>query len=59
MVGVDPKAKRLASSYLNISWVQHIDILPTAQEGLVQGAEITLEANLEQTPTRQVRRMRR
>jgi hypothetical protein len=58
-VGVDPMAKRLASSYLNISWVQHIDILPTAQEGLVQGAEIMLEANLEQTPTRQVRRMRR
>jgi hypothetical protein len=45
-VSVEPKAKRSACSYLNISWVQHIDILPTAQVGIVPGAETTLDANL-------------
>src|SRR5215217_7023317 len=39
VVSVDPKAKRSASSYLNILWVQHIDILPTAQDGLVWGGD--------------------
>jgi hypothetical protein len=33
-MSVDPKAKRSALSYLNISWVQHIDILATAQVGI-------------------------
>ena len=44
-MSIEPKAKRSASSYLNISWVQHIDILPTAQDGASRGGG-TSDANL-------------
>jgi hypothetical protein len=36
-VSVDPKAKRSAPSYLNISWVQHIDVLHITQDEIVSG----------------------
>src|SRR4028118_664364 len=35
MVSVEPRIKLSASFYLDISWVEHIDILDIAQDGLV------------------------
>jgi hypothetical protein len=39
VVSGDPKEKRSASSYLNISWVQHIDVLHITQDEIASGAE--------------------
>jgi len=38
-VSVEPKAKRSASSYLNISWVQHIDVPHITQDESPPGRE--------------------
>ena len=36
-MSVDTKAKRSAPSYLNISWVQHIDVLHITQDEIASG----------------------
>jgi hypothetical protein len=48
-VSAEPKAKHSASSYLNISWVQHIDILTTAQGGIVSGRRSRWTRTLEES----------
>jgi hypothetical protein len=37
VVSVDPEAKRSAPYYLNISWVQHIEVLHITQDEIVSG----------------------
>jgi hypothetical protein len=37
VMSVDPEAKRSAPYYLNISWVQHIDVLHITQDEIVSG----------------------
>jgi hypothetical protein len=41
-VSVDPKAKRSTPSYLNISWVQHIEVLHITQDESVSGRRARL-----------------
>jgi hypothetical protein len=48
-VSVEPKVKRTASSHLNISWVQHIDILPIAQDEIVSGQREHVRGELRRT----------
>jgi hypothetical protein len=55
VVSTEPKAKRSASSYPNISWVQHIGILPTAQDASSRGGG-PVGHELGRPPTPEVRR---
>jgi hypothetical protein len=49
-VSVEPKAKRSAPSYLNISWVQHIDVLTIAQDEIASGQREHVRGELRRTP---------
>src|SRR5918997_3560205 len=57
VLSIEPKAKRSASSYLNISWVQHIDILLTAQDVSSRGGGY-VGRERRRTSTPEVRRTR-
>jgi hypothetical protein len=46
-VSVDPKAKRSTPSYLNISWVQHIEVLHITQDESVSGRRARLRRTWE------------
>jgi hypothetical protein len=46
-VSVDPKAKRSTPSYLNISWVQHIEVLHITQDESVSGRTARLKRTWE------------
>src|SRR5918995_6916855 len=39
VVSTNPKEKRSAPSYLNTSWVQHIEVLHITQDEIASGAE--------------------
>ena len=46
-MSVDPKAKRSAPSYPNISWVQHIEVLHVTQDEIASGRRARLRRTWE------------
>jgi nucleotide-binding universal stress UspA family protein len=54
VVSVDPKARRSTPSYLNISWVQHIEVLHITQDESVSGRGVADALLLTGSPVDQI-----